>query len=84
MEEGRISSIQLMRLVMSFVIATGLIFRPAGLYDSWLALLFGLGAGSFLPYPIRPFAFVSGQTLIQIHEAVFRPFLGKLFSVAIL
>ena len=85
MEEGKISSFQLTRLVMSFMMATGLIFPPLrGVWqDSWLTLLFGLAGGIVfaLIYTTLCLRF-PGQTLIEIYETVFGPIIGKLFSVA--
>lgn len=87
MEEGKISSFQLTRLVMSFMMATGLIFPPLrGVWqDSWLTLLFGLAGGIVfaLIYTTLCLRF-PGQTLIEIYETVFGPIIGKLFSVAFL
>ncbi len=70
---------------MSFVMTTGLIFPPLqGLWhDSWMTLLLGLAGGIVfaLPYTTLCLRF-PGKTLIEIHETVFGPVIGKLFSVA--
>jgi len=87
LEQGKISSAQIIFLVVGFGLGTSVILQPGGgaKQDAWLAIILGLaeGIGIAMIYLALANRF-PGRTLIQINDLVWGPYLGKVFSAAFL
>ncbi|HEY8391388.1 MAG TPA: endospore germination permease [Capillibacterium sp.] len=87
MEQGKISAGELALLVMSFTIGSWVVL-PTGIQawqNLWLIIFLGLGEGLLLIYfDLALFRRFPGKTLFEIHELVYGPFVGKLFSLCFL
>ncbi len=83
LEKGRISSSQLVFLVISYMLGVALIIPPGSpiKQDAWLAIIFGLIEGIILTliylFLVDRFP---GRTLVQINNIVYGPYLGKVIS----
>jgi spore germination protein KB len=74
LEKGRISETQLTMLIISFLLATALLFSPSGEagHDSWIALLLGMGEALLfaLLYAALAARF-SGRSLTEVFSLVY-------------
>lgn len=84
LEKGRISESQLAYMMVGFILGSSVLLPPGGLagHDSWIAILIGLAEG--LVFALIYSALASrfpGKTLVEISNAVYGRYLGKLVSV---
>ncbi|MGI6587261.1 MAG: GerAB/ArcD/ProY family transporter [Peptococcia bacterium] len=87
LEQGRISSAQLVMLIIGFNFSTSLILNPGRMagQDAWLAVLAGLGEGLIFVFIITSLGVrFKGKNLIEINDLVFGSYLGKVVSLAYL
>lgn len=87
LEGGKISCSQLALLIVGCYLGASLILNPGQLIgrDAWLAVLAGLGEGLFFVGVVLTLAArFKGQTLIQINDLIFGPYLGKVISLVYL
>jgi spore germination protein KB len=87
LEQGRIGDWQFILLMMGFIFGSSIILVPgnqAG-HDAWIAIILGMLGGIIvaLVYTFLCIRF-KGKNLIQIHEIVYGPYLGKLMSLLFL
>lgn len=83
LERGRISSSQLSYLTIGFMIASAVIIFPGSGAENnaWLAVIIGLLEGLAFLYIYFALAKLFPQlTLVEINDAVFGKYLGKLIS----
>ncbi|MFZ7103680.1 MAG: GerAB/ArcD/ProY family transporter [Peptococcaceae bacterium] len=87
LEGGRISSGQLVFLVISFNLGTALLASPSSQagHDAWLTILGGMAEGIFCAYVFTSLARkFPGKTLVRYNDLIFGPVIGKLISLAYL
>lgn len=87
LEQGRISSAQLVMLIIGFNLGTSLILNPGWIAkgDAWLAVLAGLGEGLvFVAMALFLATRFKGKNLVEINDLVFGSYLGKAVSLAYL
>lgn len=85
LEKGEISSSQLMFLIVGFMqgelLASSFAY-PISKHDTWLAVLAGLTAGLLIALVYIALAGkFPGKNLVQIHDLIYGPYLGKLVSL---
>ncbi len=83
-EKGKISSMQLMFLIITYNIGTSFIFTVGGeaKEDAWLAALLGTAISLIMAMIYLSLANrFPGQTLVAINDQVWGGFFGKIFSV---
>lgn len=84
LERGRISGTQMVYLLVSFTIGSSIIFargRGAG-QDAWIAIIIGALESLIWVWVFTTLARrFQGQTIVEIQETVFGPYLGKLLAV---
>jgi spore germination protein (amino acid permease) len=87
LEKGKIDNYQFVILIIGFLLGSAIIFSPGGQakHDAWIAIILGMGEGIIfaLIYGYLSKRF-QGKTLIQIHEIVYGPYIGKLISLMFL
>lgn len=87
LEKGKISSTQLMFLIINYNVAISIIITVGSeaKQDAWLTVLLGtlISLGLALLYLALARRF-PGKTFIAIHDIVWGPFLGKLYSTIFL
>lgn len=87
LEKGRISSSQLIFLVMSYMSGISLVIPPgiASKQDAWIAIILGLIEGLFISFI---YIYLSNRfpekTFIEISEIIYGTYLGKLISFVML
>lgn len=81
LENGKISSFQLVFLITAFITGASVFLNPAALYanqDLWLAVIAGLGESVvFILIYIKLVKKFPGKSMIQISEAVYGRYFGK-------
>ena len=86
-DKERISPRQLTFLVMSFTIGSWIVL-PSGIeawQNLWLIMFLSLGQGLGFAYlALLLYRRYPGKTLFEVHEIVYGPLLGKLFSLLFL
>lgn len=87
LEQGRIGNWQFIILMMGFLFGSSIILVPGtqANHDAWIAIILGMPGGILvaLVYVFLCNRF-KGKNLIEIHEIVYGPFLGKLISLVFL
>lgn len=84
LEGGKISSSQLIFLVVGFMLGTSTIFPPGGSAGkvTWLAILGGFCIALILLWIYLGFCLhYPGHTLVEINDIILGPILGKLVSI---
>lgn len=84
LEKGKISSSQLIFLVVSEMLGVGFVIPPGATVnqDAWIAIIFALFGGLLLALvQLNLAARFPGKTLVRISELVYGNFLGKLISL---
>lgn len=84
LEGGKISSLELALLVISFNLGTTLILNPGSAIgrDAWLAALAGMGEGLVFVWIVLTLAArFKNRTLIQINDLIFGSYVGKAISL---
>lgn len=83
LEKGRISSSQLVYLVVSYLLGVAVIIPPGApvKQDAWLAIIFGMVEGIILTWIFLSLSDrFPGKTFIEISHIVYGPYLGKVIS----
>ncbi|HEY8465156.1 MAG TPA: GerAB/ArcD/ProY family transporter, partial [Bacillota bacterium] len=83
LERGQISGTELVYLLVSFTIGSAIILAPGrgARQDAWIAIIIGALEGVALALIFTTLARrFPGQTIVEILEAVFGPYLGKLLA----
>lgn len=87
LEKGKIASSGLMMLIVGFIFGSSLVLTPGrgAEHDAWLAVLLGSAGGLLLAwlYTVLANRF-PGKTLVEVLDAVYGRFLGKLIAAAFL
>lgn len=87
LEQGRISSIQLVMLIIGYIFGTSLILNPGRMagHDAWLTVLAGLTEGLIFVFIITALGTrFKGKNLIEINDLIFGSYLGKVVSLVYL
>lgn len=87
MDQEKISAWQLTSLIMSFTIGSWIVL-PSGIQawqNLWLIILLALGGGlAFASLSLLFYRRFPGKTLFEIHNLVFGPVVGRMFSLLFL
>lgn len=84
LEGGQIANNQLMFLIMGVLLGSSIILNPAGMLgrDAWVAVLAGGFEGLLFLWVVLALAKrFRGQNLVQINEAIFGTYVGKVVSL---
>jgi spore germination protein KB len=85
LEKGKISSSQLVFLISGFIIGSFVLLAfPGGIakHDLWLTVLLGFGEGLvFVLIYITIAKRLPRNTLIEINDIIYGPFIGKIISI---
>lgn len=87
LEAGKVANAQLFFMVLGMLLGSSMILNPAQSIgrDGWLSVLAGMVEGFFFVWVfVTLTARFQGQTLIEINDVIFGPFLGKIVSLAYL
>lgn len=84
LEQGKISSIELIYLLFAFFMGSTTLLPPGGGAgnNAWLVIPAGMAAGLIFAWiHISLIQKYPGKTLVEINNAVYGPYLGRIFSV---
>jgi spore germination protein KB len=87
LEKGKISGSQLVYLIVGYIIGSSVILPPGGAakQDAWLAIVIGAVEGGIFALIFTTLARrFPGESIVEILETVFGPYLGKLIAVSFL
>lgn len=87
LEKGKISASEALLLMMGFMLGTSLLFAPGrgAEQEGWLAVIIGTAEGLiFILIYAALLQRFPGHTLVEIADAVYGPYLGKVISAAFL
>lgn len=85
LEKGKISGLELVYLVVSFLIGSSIIITPGrgGQQDAWLVILLGAAGGGVLALVFTTLARrFPGKTIVEILEVVFGRYFGKAIAAS--